>query len=110
MRAVAEFMRENWGWILSFASFLAGVVVWLARALLSQRRRLQALEKGVQALLRSQMNAEYRLWTEKGYAPLYARQNFENLWLQYHALGANGVMQDIHDRFTKLPTEEEVKS
>ena len=65
----------------------------------------KATKKGIQALLRSRMISEWNSWSEKGYAPIYARQNFENCWLQYHELGANGVMDDIHARFFELPTE-----
>jgi hypothetical protein len=51
------------------------------------------------------MIADYNKYSELGYAPIYARQNFENCWEQYHSLGANGVMDDIHKKFLKLPTE-----
>ena len=64
----------------------------------------RAVMLGVQALLRSEMISDYNHWSEKGYAPIYARENFENCWKQYHALGANGVMDDIHDKFMMLPT------
>lgn len=47
---------------------------------------------------------DYNYWSEKGYAPIYARENFENCWQQYHSLGANGVMGDIHEKFMNLPT------
>ena len=65
-----------------------------------------AMKKGIQALLRSNLITEYNRWSEKGYAPIYARQNFENCWKQYHALGENGVMDDLHEKFLELPTEE----
>ena len=65
----------------------------------------EAVMHGVQALLRSEMIKIYNKWVEAGYAPLYARDNFENCWIQYHNLGANGVMNDIHDKFMELPTE-----
>ena len=65
-----------------------------------------SVRKGIQALLRSQMISEYNKWSERGYAPIYARESFENCWQQYHALGANGVMDDIHERFLLLPTKE----
>ena len=68
-------------------------------------RRIAAMQKGMQALLRAQMINDYNRWDEKGYAPIYARQNFENCWQQYHALGANGVMDDLHAKFLALPTE-----
>lgn len=70
-------------------------------------RQVGSVKRGVQALLRAQMIAEYNKWEDRGYAPIYARQNFENCWVQYHNLGANGVMGDIHRRFMALPTEKE---
>lgn len=63
-----------------------------------------AVKLGIQALLRSQMIADYNRWSDKGYVPIYARENFENCWRQYHELGANGVMNDIHKKFINLPT------
>ena len=66
-----------------------------------------AVREGVQALLRAQMIGDYNHYLEKGHAPIYARDNFENCWKRYHALGANGVMDDIHQKFMALPTKEE---
>lgn len=64
---------------------------------------------GLQALLRDQLIHNYNHYVDKGYAPIYAKENFENMWLQYHNLGANGVMDDIHERFKTLPIEKEDK-
>lgn len=69
-------------------------------------KQLKGVKKGVQALLRAQMINDYNKWTERGYAPIYARQNFENCWEQYHSLGVNGVMDDLHAKFLELPTDE----
>ncbi len=52
------------------------------------------------------MISDYNKWSDRGYAPIYARQNFENCWGHYHTLGANGVMDDIHEKFLQLPTQE----
>lgn len=65
-----------------------------------------AVKQGIQALLRSQLYAEYDRYADKGYAPAWARENFENCYQQYHALGKNGVMDDIRNRFLALPMEE----
>ncbi len=67
--------------------------------------KTDALALGVQALLRAQMIADYNRYSEKGWAPIYARQNFENCWVQYEALGVNGVINDIHKKFLDLPTQ-----
>ena len=81
----------------------------LISVIVGQFRAVKALKRGVQALLRAQMINDYNKWSERSYAPLYARQNFENLWVQYEALGENGVMADLHDKFLKLPTEPPAK-
>ena len=66
---------------------------------------IKAVKLGVQALLRAQMIHDFNKWSERGYAPIYARDNFQNCWAQYHDLGANGVMDDIHNKFLALPIE-----
>lgn len=71
-----------------------------------QNEETQALKLGVQALLRSQMITDYNKWYDKGYAPIYARESFQNCWIQYETLGENGVMEDIHNRFMSLPTSQ----
>ena len=84
--------------IPSLIATLVGIVVGEIKA-------VKALKLGVQALLRAQMINDYNKWTDRGYAPLYARQNFENLWVQYEALGENGVISDLHAKFLLLPTD-----
>lgn len=71
--------------------------------------KYEALKLGVQALLRDKLYDKYDKYTELGYAPIRARENFENIWLQYHNLGKNGVMDDIHNKFMSLPTDKEEK-
>ena len=61
----------------------------------------KALKAGIQALLRAQMISDFNKYSEKG----YARDNFENCWKQYHSLGVNGVMDDLHRKFLELSTD-----
>jgi hypothetical protein len=51
------------------------------------------------------MISDFNKYSEKGYAPIYTRDNFENCWKQYHSLGVNGVMDDLHMKFLELPTD-----
>lgn len=67
--------------------------------------REKSLRLGVQALLRAQMINDYYKYTEKGYAPLHAKDNFENCYRQYHSLGANGMMDKLRDEFLSLPSK-----
>ncbi|HIZ16977.1 MAG TPA: hypothetical protein H9675_05370 [Firmicutes bacterium] len=92
--------------LLSVPTAIAGIVKLIIYYARRTSKKEYSVRKGIQALLRSQMISEYNKWSERGYAPIYARESFENCWQQYHALGANGVMDDIHERFLLLPTKE----
>lgn len=91
--------------LIGIPSLIAGMFRFLHVQIRESRKENKALKSGIQALLRAQMISEYNKWTDKGYAPIYARENFENCWTQYHSLGVNGVMDDIHRKFLQLPTE-----
>lgn len=85
---------------------ILGIPAALAGVLKIAFNQIRGIKLGVKALLRAQMISEFNMWEDRGYAPIYARENFQNLWEQYHAIkGPNGVIDDIHDRFLDLPTE-----
>ena len=96
--------------ILSILS-ASGILGIGTRAILSRLHRQEAqqkaLEKGVQALLRDRMLHSYNKYTDLGYAPVYAKENFENMYQQYHGLGGNGVMTKLHVEFMELPSNKE---
>ena len=94
MQTFMDFMRANWGWILSFGTVLVGVLTYVYV-------HVKALQLGLQALLRAQMIQYYNTYTDKGYAPIYARESFENCWIQYEKLGKNGVMKDIRNNVNR---------
>ena len=95
----------QWLCVLSVPALLAAAFKYILNQMKETKAGMAAIKKGLQALLRAQLIADYNKYLEKGYAPIYARQNFENCWEQYHTLGANGVMNGIHDKFMELPTE-----
>lgn len=94
-------------WVEWLFGIIAAVIMLLFkklnRKLNETRKKDDAIELGIQALLRAQMIADYNHYNEKGSAPIYARENFENVYRQYHNLGGNGVMTDIHTKFMALP-------
>ena len=93
--------------ILSATGILGLATAALVGRIKRERQHDEATEKGLQALLRDRLIYQYDKYKDKGFAPIYARENFENLYKQYHALGANGVMDDIYNEFRKLPTRSE---
>ena len=95
-------------WIEWIFGIVAAALIWMWKRLMTkvkeERAQQEAIKAGLQALLLAQMVNDYNHYTEKGYAPIYARENFESCWKQYKNLGGNGVMTDLHEKFLKLPT------
>lgn len=89
--------------LIGVPSIISTIIGFVLGKFKDNRKKYAALELGVQALLRAQMISDYNKWSEKGYAPIYAKQNFENCWVQYENLGKNGVMSGIHKHFMELP-------
>lgn len=67
--------------------------------------QIRSVKKGVQALLRDRLINGYKHFREVGYADEDDRNNLENVYVQYHNLGANGVMDDLRAKFLALPVE-----
>lgn len=94
--------------IISIA-FGSGILITVIKVLYGKikltEKKTESVQLGIQALLRDRLYQTYLHYNEKGFAPLYARENFENMYHQYHNLGANGVMDDLYNKFMKLPLE-----
>lgn len=91
--------------LIGIPSIVTALINWLERKAIRKEQKSDALTLGVQALLRAQMISDYNHYSAKGWAPIYARENFKNLWKQYESLGENGVMEDIYKKFLALPTQ-----
>lgn len=89
---------STWNWLslIGVPTIVAGVVI----SLFVQTR---AIKRGVQALLRDRLLQGYRFFRQQGFADENERANLENVYIQYHALGANGVMDDLRAKFLSLP-------
>ena len=66
-------------------------------------KKNEANNRGVQALLRHELYDMYNEHYPKGYAPADVKNDFENIYVSYHNLGKNGVMDGMHQRFMELP-------
>ena len=68
-------------------------------------KRVKALNCGVQAVLRDRLRYLYKAYSKQKYVDLDDREDWENMYQQYHALGKNGVMDDTRQKLFSLPTE-----
>lgn len=83
----------------------AGVPAMVLAIIITTWVKIRAISRGVQALLRDRLVEGYKHFREIGYADEDDRDNLENVYVQYHNLGANGVMDDLRSKFLALPVE-----
>lgn len=100
-------------WIVKYwVEWLFGIVVAVLGYLIrkintrvkQQSAKNDAIELGIQALLRAQLVDDYNHYMARGEFPIYARESFEQVYKQYKNLGGNGVMTDLHNKLAELPT------
>ena len=83
----------------------AGIPALVLGLIITQWVQIRAVKRGVQALLRDRLMAGYKFYRAQGYADEDDRANLENVYVQYHSLGANGVMDELRARFLALPVD-----
>lgn len=81
----------------------AGIPAILLGVIITTWVQIRAIKRGVQALLRDRLIQGYKFYRSQGWADEDDRANMENVYQQYHALGANGVMDNLRGRFLDLP-------
>ncbi len=96
---------------IGIPSILSAIVLGLLKALHTYCKKHfaiaqvenEALKNGMQALLRDRLLRNYREFNDKGFAETDEKDNWENLYKQYKALGGNGVVTKIHEKVLTLP-------
>lgn len=97
----------NWFALFGIPSLIGGFWLNILKSIKNSDKQTKALQLGVQALLRERLLYLYREFFKQGYVNYSDRQTVENMYKQYHVLGENGVMDDMHRRFMNLPIEVE---
>lgn len=93
---IIKYVAENWvGWL--FAAMVPALGYVYAKTI--------AIRAGLRALLRDRILQAYNHYHEdKGYCPIYALENVEEMYKQYHALGGNGTITKLVEELKELPT------
>ena len=91
----------HWVCVLGNPGMLAGLVTFIKL----QVHQNRAMKLAVQALLRDRLLHSFQFCKRQGFATSDHRQNFANLYVQYHSLGGNGVMDDVRQKFFALPLD-----
>lgn len=111
MQAIVNFIVKNWvGWLFATLSGILGILLKrLWNMIKSDRAENEAVREGMQALLRDRIIESYNKYSEKGYCPIYAKENVKHMYEPYHALGGNDVATELVDKLMKMPEEHEEK-
>ena len=92
----------NWLSLFGVPAIILAIFGWLFKKVDTKTKTVssenEAIKRGVQALLRDRLYAIYRECKKQGGASRFDRENFNNIYQQYHQLGANGVMDDIRKK------------
>ncbi len=108
MSEIISFITANWiEWL--FACVTA-VLAWCYRnvaiRLELERQKNEAIAQGVQSLLRDSIVNNYNKYSEKGYAPIWAKESLKKLYAAYHNLGGNDVATELYSKILKMPEDE----
>lgn len=106
---MAEFIVKYW---LEFGFGLVSLALTASVKYLHKQDKIrkaeqEAIKKGIQALLRDRIIEQYNKYMEKGYIPIYAMDNVEAMYREYHALGGNGTITDLYEELKELPHRKE---
>lgn len=93
--------------LIGFPSLFVAALLSLNEKIKKNAKMTIAVQIGIQALLRDRLYQLARYCMNNGHATTAQRENFENMYKQYHTLGANGVMDDVREKFLKLPIQED---
>ena len=106
-KTVYEFIANNWvEWIFIIITGLVGA--GYKKVIKHQKEEIQrnnALCTGVQALLRDRIIQGYNEYSEKGYCPIYAKDNVKRLFKPYSELGVDDVITELVGKLLQMPTE-----
>lgn len=97
----------NWpDWLFAAVSALLGICYrHLSKQIKEERVKNIALQDGMQALLRDRIIQAYNHYQDKGYCPIYAKENVKRMYDAYHILGGNDVATQLKDKILLMPEE-----
>ena len=76
-------------------TILGGLLGFVSTKLNKIKKKDQAIEDGVQALLRNELIRCYREYQQKGEMTILDKENIEAMFIQYQNLGGNGTVKQL---------------
>lgn len=109
LQQIMQYIQLNWmEWVfLSVSAFLGAGYRQVIKRQKDEAVKNKALNDGMQALLRDRIIQSYNHYQDKGYCPIYAKENIKRIYDAYHALGGNDVATKLKNELLEMQTESE---
>ena len=90
-------------WLEALFTLVCSVFALLFKYIIKKLKRQQAVEAGLQALLRNELIKSYREYEEKGEISILDKENMEHMFKEYKNLGGNGTVEQMMTELMALP-------
>jgi hypothetical protein len=94
-------------WLEALFTLLCSIFAFLFKRLFKRikenRERQNAVEAGLQALLRNELIKSYREYEAKGEISILDKENMEHMFTEYENLGGNGTVAQMFKEILSLP-------
>lgn len=95
--------------ILAVVTAVLGVVSYIAKCIyndnqklnnqlqLEKSRKESAVEAGLACILRSDLMDMHEKYISLGYITIHGKETWDKMYISYHELGGNGLIEDFND-------------
>lgn len=104
MRALPYILNILSGCILAICTYNISKIRTIRE---QQEKKEQALENGVQCLLRNSIVGDYNKYQAKGFCPIYAKETIKRTYEAYSNLGGNDVASNLYHELLAMPSDPE---
>lgn len=107
IHSIFLYIAENWvSWIFLMISSVIGIGYrQIAIRQKTEQKKSEAIGNGIQALLRNEIIDKHNQYIDKGYCPIYGKENIKRMYDPYHVLGGNDIATDLVKDVMELPAE-----
>lgn len=100
-----EFIIKYWVEVLLtvICSFVGFTYKKIRHRFEEQDKKREAIERGVQALLRNELIQRFREYKLVGEMTLLDKENMDHMFTEYFNLGGNGMMREVYEEFKDIP-------
>ena len=90
-------------WIEFLFGILISLLTLFMKKLSDYKKVLSSTTKGVEVLLKSKIIENYIIYKSRGKISIYEKEIMNELYIEYHNLGGNGVVESLKRDLEKLP-------